>query len=391
MSLPHAVYMIAGSIIGSGIFFTPTKTLEHTGSALASLCVWIAAGAIALGGGLCYSELGSSIPESGGEYVYLLRAYGSLVSFLYLWTAALVARPLSLSIIVMTFAKYVVQPFYTINCPPPRRTITLVGIVTVIVIGVLNIWSVKGTIRLMNAMFFCKVAAIIGTAVMGLYWAVEYEPEALSTGFMDTNKDPSGVGLAFYAALWAYTGWSDLNYVAEEVKNPHKNVPRAIAIGVIVVMVCYITINLAYLITLKKSEFTDELALVLGEKVLGKAGLIIMPLFVAASTLGSATSSCMTASRVLFASGRQGHLPKAFALLHKDFATPVVSILTMMGLSIVCIAVGTLESLVNAFSFIAWTVFLGTFLSIYVLQRKEPHLKRPFKVKYQVYRIYSSF
>ena len=139
--------------------------------------------------------------------MYLTRAYGELVGFLYLWTAALVARPLSLSIIVMAFAKYAVQPFYTIDCPPPRIPVTLVGIATVILIGVLNVWSVKGTIRLMNAMFVCKIIAIAGVVAMGLYWAVKHEPEALSTGFTDTAKHPSGVGLAFYAALWAYSGW----------------------------------------------------------------------------------------------------------------------------------------------------------------------------------------
>lgn len=380
VSLVHGIGLVSGVIIGSGIFFTPNEILQSTGSVGLSLTVWIMAGLIAVGGALCYCELGSSIPQAGGEYVYLYRAYGPLPAFLFIWLTSFVGYPASQAVSALAFSRYLVQPFFSGGCEPSPTLLKLVGLAGILMLGIVNATSVKAAIRMQSVLLLIKVLSLVAVVVMGVYWAMHEELGSLATGFQRSNWSPSDIGLAFYNALWAYEGWNSLNYAAEEVKDPHKNILRAVVIGLILVIVCYITVNLAYFAVLDKSEFTKAFANLVGKKVIGTAGVVLMPLFVAISCFGSANGSLFTSSRILFAAARQRQLPSAFALVHKDFNTPFPAVILQVTLSILLISIGTLESLLEAFSFIAWIVYGFSFLSIYILRYKDPDLARPFKV-----------
>ena len=208
ISLLSAITMIAGMIIGSGIFFTPFETLSNSGSVGAAFIVWTAAGFLAVGGGLCYCELGSSLPHCGGELVYFNRAYGQLAGFLYVWMAALFSRPVSQAVICVAFASYFVQPLYNNSGKLPSRfLISCVGVAAAMVLGVVNAVSSRAAVRMIVVLAYCKIVALIGIVLMAGYWAVMYGPESLSTGFKGTVKDPRMIGLAFYGALWAFDGW----------------------------------------------------------------------------------------------------------------------------------------------------------------------------------------
>lgn len=159
-----------------------------------------------MGGGLCYCELGTSLPESGGECVYFIRAYGQLAGFLYVWITGLIARPVSQAVICVAFASYFVQPFYG-AASPSRHVLSAVGVSAAVTLGIINAFSSKASVRMIAVLTYCKMAALIGIVLMGVYWGVMNGPESLSTGFNGTAKDPRSIGLAFYGALWAFDGW----------------------------------------------------------------------------------------------------------------------------------------------------------------------------------------
>ena len=210
VSLVHGIGLVAGVIIGSGIFFTPNEILQSTGSVGLSLAVWIVAGVISVGGALCYCELGSSIPEAGGEYVYLYRAYGPLPAFLLVWSTSLLTRPASQAVVSLAFSRYLVRPFFSEGCEPSSTLLKLVALAGVLTLGIVNAASVKAAVRVQNVLLLLKVLALVAVVVMGVYWAVYEELGSLVTGFRGSNWSPSDIGLAFYNALWAYEGWSEM-------------------------------------------------------------------------------------------------------------------------------------------------------------------------------------
>lgn len=219
VSLIHGIGLVAGVIIGSGIFFTPSEILEDTGSAALSLVVWVAAGIISLGGALCYCELGASIPETGGEYVYLYRAYGPLPAFLLVWSTSLLTRPASQAIVSLAFARYLVQPFFSEGCDPSVSIVKLVAIAGMLTIGIVNAASVRVAVYTQNILLLTKILALLAIVLMGVYWTVHNEIQSLSEGFQGSKSSPSDIGLAFYNALWTYEGWSGIISHTEQNTN----------------------------------------------------------------------------------------------------------------------------------------------------------------------------
>eukprot|EP00118_Oscarella_pearsei_P011371 m.76079 g.76079 ORF g.76079 m.76079 type:complete len:394 (+) comp35965_c0_seq19:20-1201(+) len=218
----HAVGMMAGGIIGSGIFFTPHAIFKLSGSVGMAMLVWVGSGLLALGGGLCYCELGVSFPESGGEYVYLHAAFGPFAGFLFLWMTVLLIRPVSQAAITLAFALHIAEPFYEQGCEPEPIVVSLIGIALTVFLAILNVRSVKGAVFLQSWLTVFKVIALIAIVALAIFQLARGDSGSLTEGFSHTTPSVGKVGLAFYQSLWAYDGWNALNYVAEEIPNPSK-------------------------------------------------------------------------------------------------------------------------------------------------------------------------
>lgn len=213
LGLVEGVSIIVGVIIGSGIFVSPKAVLVQAGSVGASLVVWASCGLLAMLGALCFAELGTSIPESGGEYTYIKLAFGPLPAFLYLWAMALIIMPCSAAITALTFANYVLQPFYS-GCAPPEEPVRLVALALLLGLVQLNAVSVTGSIRLQNGSALAKLLALLLIISYGLYYllsgraqpalAPAAEPGALWAG---TQTNWSLFVQAFYAGFYTYAGW----------------------------------------------------------------------------------------------------------------------------------------------------------------------------------------
>ncbi|KAL2076835.1 hypothetical protein ACEWY4_027564 [Coilia grayii] len=259
VGLVSGVCLIVGTMIGSGIFISPKAVLQGTGAVGPSLCVWAACGVLATLGALCYAELGTMITKSGGEYPYLMEAFGPLLGFLYSWTTIIVLKPSSFAIIALSCAEYAATPFYP-ACTPPQLVIKSLAAAFIMLICLVNSLSVKLAKYVQNFFTAAKLLIILIIVLAGIVLLAQGNTQNLSNGFEGATTSFGAIGLAFYNGLWAYDGWNQLNFITEELKNPYRNLPLAIMIGIPLVSVCYVLVNVAYFTVMTPAELLQSSA-----------------------------------------------------------------------------------------------------------------------------------
>ncbi|XP_037602386.1 b(0,+)-type amino acid transporter 1-like [Sebastes umbrosus] len=215
------VSFITGTMIGSGIFISPQFVLSAIGSPGASLVIWTCCGLIFLLAGLCYAELGTVIPESGGEFIYILRTTGKVVAFMFVLSFIVVMRPASATGVALNFAEYVMAPFYS-GCSPPQLVLKLVAAGAIMVLTIVNCLSVRLATGIQVVSMVVKLLALAVIILGGVVMLFQGHTENFDNSFEGTNVDVSSMGIAFYQGLWSFEGWNTLNYLTEELKDPEK-------------------------------------------------------------------------------------------------------------------------------------------------------------------------
>lgn len=380
VGLLGGVAFIVGTIIGSGIFITPTGVPRGTGSVGLSLVVWTLCGVLAMGGGLCYAELGTLIHKSGGEYAYLKEAFGNVPAFLYAWITVTILKPSSLAVICLTCAEYIASLVYD-TCDPPVVAVKLICAVAITLIVFINCFSVKLATKVQSLFMFMKLSAMAIIIVGGIVMLAQGMTENISTGFDGTLNNPSKIALSFYSGLFAYDGWNNLNYMVEEVKDPKKNLPLSIIIGIPIVIICYICVNISYFTVLPVQEIitSNAVGMSWARVVLGPA-FVIIPLSVAFSTFGSANGSCFTAARISMVAARDENMPLILSTIHIRRYTPAPALLLNGLIAIIMIIPGNIFGLIDFFSFTAWISYAATFLALIVMRKTKRDEERIYKV-----------
>ncbi|XP_043928240.1 b(0,+)-type amino acid transporter 1-like [Protopterus annectens] len=380
VGLVSSVSLLVGTMVGSGIFMTPEWVLYYTGSPGASLVIWAACGVLSMLSALCYIELGSVIKESGGEYIYLLKIFGPLPAFLHFYTNEILVRPSSSAAVALSFAKYVVAPFYP-GCVPPQVVVKFLAAACIIVVLFINCFSVRLATSTQTFFTAAKVLALVVILTGGTVILLQGQTRNLQNAFHGTAAGFGPVGLAFYQALWAYGGWSNLNSVIEEVKRPEVNLPRAVLISVPLVTFLYVMVNVSYFAAMTSSELltSGAVAVTWGNKILG-TWMWLMPVAVAMSTFGTINGSFFCTSRVCYVAAREGHLPKILSMVHVQCLTPSPSLIFKALLSLCIIVPGNFVKIVNYCSFTTWLSYGMIFSGLVYLRIKEPHLPRSYKV-----------
>lgn len=266
--------------------------------------------ALSMIGALCYAELGTAIPKSGGDYAYINEASGPLPAFLYLWDAMLFFVPSTNAIMGLTFASYVLQPFFTDDCKIPQIALQLLAAAAICFLTVLNCYDVKSTTKMQNLKMFTKIGALVIIILAGVVWMCMGHAENFARPFEDTQTDPGKLSVAFYSGIFSYAGWNYLNFMTEELRDPYKNLPRAVYISLPLVTGSYVLANMAYLAVLTPPQMiaSEAIAVSFGNKILGVMSWTI-PVMVAISAFGGLSVHIMTSSRMCFVGTRIGHMP----------------------------------------------------------------------------------
>jgi len=382
LGLLDGVSIIVGIIVGSGIFVSPKGVLLHAGSIGMSLIVWVFSGLLSMVGALCYAELGTLIPRSGGDYAYIGEAFGDLPSFLYLWSALLMIMPAGNAIISLTFANYILQPFYP-ACEPDINAVRLIAASVICLLTAVNCYNVKSVTWVQDIFTAGKILALVTIIVSGLVWLAMglHVEESLNNPFRYSKLSVGDLSMAFYSGIFSYAGWNYLNFVTEELREPNKNLPRAIYISMPLITTIYCLANLAYFIVLQPTEIlaSNAVAVTYGDRLLGGAAWL-MPLFVAFSTFGSVNGGIFASSRLFFVGARKGHMPRAMALINFNKNTPMPCLIILGVITLLMLATD------NVYVLIGYTAFVESFFTavsvagLLYLRWKRPEAERPIKV-----------
>ncbi|KAF5306758.1 hypothetical protein FQA39_LY01516 [Lamprigera yunnana] len=380
LGLLEGVAVILGIIFGSGIFISPKGIIQEVDSIGFSLVVWILCGLLSMIGALCYAELGTTVPKSGGDYAYINEAFGPLPAFLYLWAANLIFVPTTNAIMGLTFAKYVVQPFFP-DCDNPETAVIFIAIITISFLSYLNGYNVKATTKIQNVFMFCKVGALIIVILTGVTWMCMGHLENFHDVFEGTTTNPGKIAKAFYSGIFSYSGWNYLNFMTEELKNPYVNLPRAIYISIPLVTVIYVLANTAYLsvLTPEGMKASDAIAVTFGNQVMGKAAWIV-PVMVAVSAFGGLSVHIMASSRMLFVGARNGHFPSFLSHLSISRFTPVASLVFLNCLSLIMLSIADIHKLITYCTIVESFFVMLSVTGLLYMRWKKPKMDRPIKV-----------
>ncbi|XP_026871147.2 b(0,+)-type amino acid transporter 1 isoform X1 [Electrophorus electricus] len=383
IGLLSAVSLVAGTMIGSGIFMSPQFVLSNIGSPGASLIIWFICGLVTMCAALSYAELGTIFTESGGDFIYVLRIYGPFPAFFVAFTFMFVMKPSNMAAVALGFAEYILAPFYQ-GCEPPALVVKCTAATCILVVASANILNIRFTMVAQVVFMAAKVIALTVIVIGGILTMVQGSTESLSSSdvaFKDTKLGASSIGMALYQGLWSYAGWCSLNFVTEEVKKPEVNLPRAIMIAIPTVTIFYLLVNVSYLAAMTPREmmFSTAVAVTWGNKVLGGWGWV-MSIAAALSSFGSLNGSFFSGGRVCFVAAREGHLPDILAMAHVRRLTPSPALIFTTIISLIVLIPGDFEGIVNFFGFTAWFFYGVTLSGLLYLKIKKPDLPRAYSV-----------
>ncbi|KAK3578466.1 hypothetical protein CHS0354_038556 [Potamilus streckersoni] len=382
ITLLNGVAIIVGSIIGSGIFVSPKYVLVQAGSIGVALAVWVSCGLLSLVGALCYAELGVTITRSGGDYAYILEAFGPCLAFLQLWVNLIIIRPTAQAIVALTFANYALQPIFS-TCDPPDTATRLLAALCISSLTAINIYSVRAATRIQDVFTFAKLLALSIIIITGLILIGKGETEFFHDAWENIEGSEIGAGtisLSFYSGLFAYAGWNFLNFVTGELIDPYKNLPRAIYISIPIVTFVYVMTNVAYFSIISPQEMllSNAVAVTFGTKVFGIMAWIV-PVFVSLSTFGGVNGLLFTSGRLFFIGAQEGQLPELMSMINCKHFTPMPAMLFTGTLSILILISDDIAALINYMSFVQWLSVGMSIAGLVFLRYKEPDRERPIK------------
>ena len=402
LTLTHAVSLVVGIIIGTGIFLKCATVAQAVGTPALVLGAWTAAGLVAMLGALCFAELGALLPHAGGEYVYLSRAYGEIPGFLFacnafvLGGAAVAAYGAAVAIFVSDIhplpSEWVVRSVHLLGSEFRftfgARQLLAVGVIAVF--AGINCAGVMLGGRVQALLTSAKVLAILGVAAGVFLFSRSGDVTNLAAPTGSSHGGLAGFGAALFSALWAYSGWQFLPMAASEVREPQRSLPRAIVGGTLLVLALYLTINTAYLYALPfwqvasaNSTAYPEAPSVAARAVqtfLGGRAAPIAALIFLVSTIGSMNGVILSAARVPYAAARDGLFFARFARLSPVSRVPVTSLVLLALWGALLAISGTFDQLTNM-AVMSYALFwIPVALAVPVLRRKLPHAARPYRV-----------
>src|SRR3954467_1006996 len=392
LGLGSAVLFVLGSIIGSGIFLTTGTMAAALPSPALLLLAWTAGGLITLSAGLTYAELGSMYPRSGGIYVYLREAFGPMVAFLYGWAALLIFFSGGIAGVGVGFADYLsyfapslstARVLWTIPTPFATWTISAGQIVDVISIAALagvKYVGVRTGNRVNIVLTIAKIAGLAALPILALV-ASDTSPAWLPI-VPDVPRPAAAFGVAMIAVLWANEAWYCVTWIAGEMRQPQRDLPRAMIIGISLLTAIYVVVNIAYLYALPMGELrgVTRVAEHAATALVGAPGATFVALTVVVSTFGCNAAAILAGARLLFAMARDGVFLPVASRVHPTYRTPHIAIIALAGWSSVLALSGSYQQLFTYVMFASSLLHTIGAFGVFRLRRLRPDAPRPYRV-----------
>ena len=375
LGLVDAASVIVGIVIGAGIFLVPRLVAQALPSAPLILAVWIVAGVLTFFGALSYAEMGAMMPETGGHYVYLSECYGPLAGFLCGWTFTLVVMWAAIAWLAVNFS-ITLQYFIPLNAIE-SKVIALALIVGLSFINYRGIRLGAAAQKTLTALKVFGLAVIVGSAFLTGRGTVAIDWSLPRGGF-----SWSAVGVAMVAVVLCYDGWPCVSYMAGEIRNPNRNIPLSLGLGLAFVVVIYVLANIAYLRVLPAAVIatTSNTAATVAARTLGPAGGTVLSLTILLSIAGGMNGFIMVAPRLCFAMARDGLIFEKLAALHPRYQTMSAGIVAQAVWTSLLVLTGSFETLVPYAMIAAWFFYGLTVAGVTVLRRKYPDRARPYRM-----------
>ncbi len=422
LGLMDATMIVAGSMIGSGIFIVSADIVRNVGGAGWLILVWLITGFMTLTAAVSYGELSGMFPKAGGQYVYLKEAYNPLISFLYGWSLFAVIQTGTIAAVGVAFSKYAAYlipklrednfifrfPTGLNSCGDPTYfNISAAQIVAILLIGLLtytNTRGVKGGKWIQNIFTFTKLLALFGLIVAGL---IAFHPEvwhanwsaawvATKTSLKDICN-PSlgfninsisgaalfgGIAAAMVGSVFSSDAWNNVTFIAGEIKNPQKNIGLSLFLGTLIVTVIYVCANLMYVAVLPMNEIAhaekDRIAVAASQVIFGSSGTYIIALLIMVSTFGCNNGLILSGARVYYTMAKDKLFFRQAGKLNKNAVPQWALWAQFVVASVLCLS-GKYGDLLDMISFVVVIFYVLTILGIFILRKKKPDLPRPYK------------
>ena len=426
LGLLDATMIVIGSMVGSGIFIVSADIARQVHSPGLLLIVWLVTGVMTVIGALCYGERAAAMPAAGGQYVYLREAFGPLWGFLYGWTMLLIIQTATIAAVAIAFAKFtgVLIPWFSsatwlwqIGTFGPYRlwfgelgpytvglnTQNLLAILSIIVLTWVNLRGIRTGALVQNVLTLTKTGALLGVIVLGVVFATDraltanfghfWEPAQPGTGRADWVGLLTMISVAMVGSLFAADAWNNVTFVAGEVRDPERNLPRSLALGTGLVIAIYLLANLAYLCVLplrgapdgataleRGIQFAaeDRVATAVAEVVLGHSGGVLMAIAVMISTFGCNNGLILAGARIYYAMAKDRMFFASVGALNRHLAPSLALLMQGAWASVLCLS-GTYGQLLDFLIFSVLLFYILTIGGVFVLRRNRPGMARPYR------------
>ena len=383
LGLWSSVALVVGITIGSGIFRSPAGIAQKVPNPGLMLGLWVLGGAVTLCGALSLAELAAALPETGGIYAYLREGWGRPAGFLFGWSELVLIRASALGGIAVVFGEYLLRSFSI----DPADHVFAARALSAGAIAFAAAMNIRGTsvgAAIVSVATWMKFGALALLVLASLALGASHgaSPAHLTTSAVSAGSIPiSAMGLAVVSILWAYDGWADLSFASGEVRDPHRNLPRAILIGTVAIIAIYVMTNLAYLYV-NPIDSVAKSPLVAADTmsaIFGRVGVVLVSIFVMISSFSSLNGSMLASPRVFFAMADDGLFFPAIAKVHPRYRTPYVAIVLAALLGMALVMSRSFERLTDTFVLAIWPFYALGVAAIYRLRRSRPDLARPYR------------
>lgn len=370
-----AVAIVAGTIVGSGIFLVPNSVASQLSSLSEVLLIWVVGGLLSLSGALALGELGSAIPGAGGLYVYLRHAYGKSIGFLYGWSLLALIHSGSIATLTVAFRIYFSQVV-----PLTMARQKVVGVAGILLLSSVNCIGVRFGKGVQNIFAVAKFGGLAVMILLLFYCGHTQMLAASLTAKWTSHFQVYHFGIALIGVLWAYEGWHIVSFTAGEFRNPLRDLPRGLLFGTLIVILAYLLSNVGYYSVLTPTQIrgTDRVAATAVGSVFGGGATVFLSWLILISIIGSWNGLILTGPRVYYAMAADGLFFSSFGKVSHRFRTPIFAILVQGIWAAVLSLLGTFQELFTYVIFTAWIFYGLAVAGVIVLRIRRPDLTRPF-------------